>query len=252
MGADEWLNQCRWPELPPRYDKALREAVEYILHRYEPLGIVACGSIIRGTPDKTSDLDLYIIHGAPWQQRVQKFFGDVPAELFVNPPVSVRRFFRDEHAAGRPLTAHMLATGWVVLSRDENVDTLCREAVRWMEKPLEYPPSRAVRDRYMAATLYEDALDVAGKDPAAAGMLLHEAVAAMLRCWFLSHGMFVPRSKDLVTKLIALDERLGEAAATFFMAPLEERWPLAEFIADRTIEAQGFFEWEAEPKFVNE
>lgn len=35
-------------------------------------------------------------------------------------------------------------------------------------------------------------------------------------------------------------------------AVLDERWPLAKFIADRTIEARGFFEWEAEPKFVKE
>lgn len=126
--ANELLNQCRWPEQPPRYAAALREAVIYIVNRYDPVGIVACGTIIRGAPDEASDLDLYVIHGAPRRQRVQKFFGGVPAEMFVNPPVAIRRYFREQHAAGRPLTAHMLATGWIVLSRDGIIETLCREA----------------------------------------------------------------------------------------------------------------------------
>lgn len=248
--ANELLNQCRWPEQPPRYAAALREAVIYIVNRYDPVGIVACGTIIRGAPDEASDLDLYVIHGAPWRQRVQKFFGGVPAEMFVNPPVAIRRYFREQHAAGRPLTAHMLATGWIVLSRDGIIETLCREAAEWLDKPVDYPASRAVMDRYYVATLYEDARDVAGKDPAAAGMLLQEAVTMMLRHWFLRNGMFVPRGKELIARLTALDEQLGQAAAEFFQAPSEARWAAAQFIADRTIEARGFFEWETEPEDV--
>jgi len=32
----------------------------------------------------------------------------VPAEIFVNPAVRVRKYFENEHARGVPCTAHML------------------------------------------------------------------------------------------------------------------------------------------------
>ena len=109
---------CTWPDLPERYGAALREAVAYILDRYreDVLGIVASGTILRGTPDPTSDFDLYVIHGKPVRQRLQKFFRGVPAEIFVNPPASTRKNFCKEHGDGRPITAHMLATGTVILA----------------------------------------------------------------------------------------------------------------------------------------
>ena len=94
------LRPRRWPELPPRYDAALREAVDYIVNRYEPLGIVACGTIVRGVPDHASDLDLYVIHGQPWRQRVQKFFRRwEPAEFIADRTIGARGFFEWETEA---------------------------------------------------------------------------------------------------------------------------------------------------------
>ena len=215
MNDGQCQSDCRWPGLPAPYDAALREAVQYIEERYRPWGIVASGTVVRGAPDRTSDLDLCVIHGQPWRQRVQKFFSGVPAEIFVNPPASVRQYFQQEHAGGKPITAHMLATGWVVVARHEVVHTLRREAAEWLEKPVEYPPFRAIMGRYLAATLYEDARDVAEKDPATAGMLMHEAVMAMVRHWFLQRGHFVPRQ--------GVDPH-GPRSWTLALAP---RWPLS-------------------------
>src|SRR5687768_3080307 len=98
------------PGLASPHAEALREAVEHAIARFSPVGIVAAGSIVRGAAGPTSDLDVYVLHGEPWRQRVQRRFRGVPAELFVNPPAAVRRYFETEHAARRPLTAHMLAT----------------------------------------------------------------------------------------------------------------------------------------------
>jgi predicted nucleotidyltransferase len=65
------LSRCSFPTLNPPYDRALREAVRLILERYTPISILAAGSILRGCPDTTSDLDLYVIHTAPIRQRLQ-------------------------------------------------------------------------------------------------------------------------------------------------------------------------------------
>ena len=60
-----------------------------------------------------------MIHRGSFRQRVQKFFSGVPAEIFVNPPSGIEKYFTEEHAVRRPLTAHMLATGFVVTEQTE-------------------------------------------------------------------------------------------------------------------------------------
>lgn len=247
MSAQE---ECCWPDLPERFDMALREAVSFILGRFNVAGIVAAGSIIRGTPDPTSDLDIYVVNREPTRQRLQKFFRGVPAEIFVNPVSTIRCYFAKDHADGRPITAHMLATGFVVLSRDQVVDQLRTEAADWLARPSHPSPSRLVIDRYMAAAKYEDALDTVSRDLAVALLMLNQAVIAMLHFWFRSNGLFIPRTKEILFKLVSLDKQLGVDAKRFFTVPHEERWPLAERIADRTIGVHGFFEWESEPEVM--
>ena len=129
-------SDCRWPGLPAPYDAALREAVQYFEERYRPWGIVASGTVVRGAPDRTSDLDLCVIHGQPWRQRVQKFFSGVPARNF---RLTLQRrcgqYFQRACGGESRSPCDMLATGWVVVARHEVVHTLRREAAQWLEKP---------------------------------------------------------------------------------------------------------------------
>ena len=83
-----------FPSLPARYHDALKAAATYIVNTYHPQGLVACGSIIRGSPGPNSDLDLYVIHDQPWRQRVQRWFEGIPTELFINPPERNRTLLR--------------------------------------------------------------------------------------------------------------------------------------------------------------
>lgn len=87
------LKECTWPDLSEPYSLALQQAVEFIAARFDPLGIIACGSILRGMPDPSSDLDMYVIHHRPLRQRIQKTFNSVPSEIFVNPPAEIERYF---------------------------------------------------------------------------------------------------------------------------------------------------------------
>ncbi len=59
----------------------------------EPLGIIAAGSVVRGAGDRASDLDIYVVHERPYRQRLQRWFGDVPVEIFVNPIRAIREYF---------------------------------------------------------------------------------------------------------------------------------------------------------------
>jgi predicted nucleotidyltransferase len=247
------LDQCHWPSLPEKYDQALHQAVEFILSDFNVSGIVASGTIIRGNPDLTSDLDIYVIHQESFRQRLQKFFNGVPTEIFVNPPAAVESYFVDEHAARRPLTAHMVATGFVILELDPIVNALREEATAWLQKSPESSPEGLTMNRYLVATLYEDALDVVERDPITAQMLLSRAVIEMINYSFSKAGRFLPRHKDLLRAFAKLDTETAALATRFFEAShLDLRLKLAERIADRTIETRGFFEWETTPEEVEE
>ncbi|XYI03190.1 nucleotidyltransferase domain-containing protein [Sorangium sp. So ce1128] len=243
---DDALARCRWPDLAPRYASALRAAVDFVLDRFEPLGIVAAGSIVRGCGDPSSDLDLFVIHGAPYKQRLQRWFGDVPVEIFVNPPAAVRDYWAAEHQRGRPSTAHMLATGFPVLA-SPLLDELRAEAAAWLAKRSSLTPEQDTWERYSAATLLEDAIDVAERDPVMASALLAEAVLAMIRYRLRARDGVLPRAKELFAELDRGDPEVARAARRFFeAAALEERIAAAHATADLCIGARGFFAWESE------
>lgn len=244
------LDQCNWPDLVEKYDRALREAVRFVLQRFDVSGIVVSGTIVRGNPDPTSDLDVYVIHRGQFRQRIQKFFNGVPAEIFINPPHAIRRYFAREQSS-RPMTAHMLATGFVVLARDPVVDELRVQARKLLENPPESTALELDVARYMVACTYEDAMDVVERDPVTAQMLLSRAVSDMLGFCFKQAGRFLPRRKELLGALAEIDPETAEMATEFFTATdLDTRLRLAERLADRTIGVRGFFEWETTPEVI--
>jgi hypothetical protein len=233
---------CSYPVLPAPYADALREAVDYVLARYTSVvGLIASGTIIRGKPDPSSDLDIYVLHRDAYRQRVQKLFNGVPAEIFVNPPRMVERYFEEEERAGKPITAHMVGTGFLILQADPVVDELRRKA-KGILSTLPPVPKDLTVPRYMIASLFEDAVDVIRRDPATAEMILCAAVDQMLRHAFTKSGRYIPRTKDL----------LRELAARFYGARCtRRRLRIGGLIADRVIGARGFFEWETKPDPVD-
>ncbi len=240
------MQTLRFPELREPYAAALREAVQFVLSRVTPAGIIAAGSIIRGRPDASSDIDLYVIHQQPWRQRVQKWFNGVPCEIFMNPPAMIEDYFDEEQASGRPITAHMLATGFVMLNDDPIVDLLIMRASNLLAQPPRSNNNRLMMARYTTATQYEDAMDVAGRDIATANMLLCKSVTSALEYFFLVRNRNIPREKDLLAELAALEPKTAAAAQQFFSSgQWEERVAAAGLIADRIIGARGFFEWES-------
>jgi uncharacterized protein (TIGR02246 family) len=243
------LERCVWPALSQPYADALREAVAFVLREVDAVGIVATGTIVRGTPHASSDLDVFVIHDAPYRRRIQRFFRSVPTEIFINPADVVRRYFAEEHRDGRPITAHMLATGVVVLDASPAVADLRGEAAEWLARTSPLSPDAIVRARYAAATRFEDAMDVGSTDPATATMLMSQAVTAMLEHDCRVKDGHLPRSKDLLGTVARRDPTLGQLAHAFFSATSPaDRFAAGQAIADRTVGARGFFEWDSGPE----
>lgn len=247
------INQCTFPSLAEPYAQALRQAVELILSRTAPVGILACGTILRGSPDPASDLDLYVIHRQPWRQRIQKFFNGVPAEIFINPPEQVKRYLAEEQAEYRPITAHMLATGFPVLETDPVIAELRQQSLHLLANPLAPSAESLLFRRYMAANWLEDAADLAPRDEATTNLLLSQAVLEMIHFTFIAAQKHLPRNKELITAAEALDPELGALLRRFYLsADCATRLALAYQIADRTTQLYGFCEWESSPEPIGE
>jgi hypothetical protein len=233
-----------WPILAEPYATALREAVTLILERFDVWGIVASGTPLTGLPDLASDLDIQVIHTRPQRQRLQRWCNGVPVEIFVNPPEMIRRYFADER--DRPSTAHMLASGVVVLDSHPVVAELRAEARTWLATPPNLTPEQLTAERYRAADAYENAQDIQARDPANALLILHDAVDWMLDYVFFVANSPLPRVKARLAALTELNPALGRLARDYYLASgPSESFALAAAIAAQTIHTSGFFEWES-------
>lgn len=236
-----------WPELAEPYITTLRQAVALVEERTQPEGIVAAGSIIHGMADPRSDLDVYVVHDLPWKQRMQYRLNGVRTEIFINNEASVRACFERERVEGRPVTAHMLATGHVVVCRTSRVRDLIELGMAQVSRPPEVSEQTLLLQRYSIVDALENALDVAQRDPVTAIMILHEVVTGLVRYRFTSVGHHIPRTKELLPRMAEVDPELARLVHRFCGAPgLDGRLALAIRIADHTLGVAEFFEWESD------
>ncbi len=243
------MQDCQWPALPEHYDKALRATINYILDNFDVHGIVVSGSIIRGNPNASSDFDTVVIHAKPERQRVQKFFHGVPAEIFVNPPAAIRSYFQDERKSGKPSTAHMLTTGFVLLDRDPIVQRLIQEAKDALAQSPGLSAQALTFKRYGAADLYENAVDIVESNPANASFILHDAVHQMLEYHFFESDQWLPRLKETLDTLDRTNPELGQLAYRFYNETgIAEKVQIAELLAEKILGETGFFQWETSPE----
>jgi hypothetical protein len=221
-----------------------------MLRRYEVLAIIACGTIIRGTPDPRSDLDLYVLHRNEFRQRLQLFFAGVPCEIFVNPPSRLPEYFAKERNARRPLTAHMLATGVVVFDPEAITESLVEEARVYLADPPELDKEALVRDRYFAASIFEDAEDLRARDVDAALLLLGQAVYDLVRCSLIAEAGWIPRHKDILSRLREIDPESARLAREASIGAADARFTAARELCLRVTGASGFFEWSSAPEWT--
>jgi hypothetical protein len=238
-----------WPGLPERYAFALRLAVSNVEAHYHPIGIIASGSLLRGEGGPTSDIDLYVIHREPFRQRLQRLYNGVPFEIFINPPQQVRRYFEDEHQSARPITAHMLATGFVVLDLDPVVQTLRNEAAQWLAMPPNPLPDTLRWRRYLIGDLLDNARDVVASDAATADLFLHRVLDATLEYRFLVANRLLPRPKDALRELQLLDPESGQRMhAALAAQDIQDKLERVAALVEQVTGVTGFFEWDSTPE----
>jgi hypothetical protein len=235
--------------LPERHATALDQAIDFLAARYAPTAIVASGSIVRGTGHATSDLDIVAIHEADWRQRVQRVFNGVPCEMFVNPAFHIPRQMEKDARAGRPVMAHLLATGFIAHDPDGVAAMLQHEAIANLDAGPRIDPANLNFRRYGIATQLEDAGDLVDADPDRSRSLLVEALVAAVKWWSLANGRWLPRDKEVFEDLDRRDARLGAAVRAVIGEPdLARQVHLAVAAIQALIGVTGFYEWESIPE----
>ena len=118
----------------------------------ELLGVLVTGSRVHGTPGPTSDLDAHVIIATPRRQRRNFVLDGVEVELFLNPPLQIRRYFAD----GRGHDPHMFAFGRAIDDPHGTVAALQAEARRIWEAGPPLEAHLAWQHRYFPADLLRD------------------------------------------------------------------------------------------------
>ena len=189
---------------------------------------------------------LYVIHAQPQRQRLQRRFHGVPAEIFVNPPHTIRGYFENEHRDGRPCTAHMFVTGFPILVNDPVVTALQEEARTWLQKAPTVSAQKLLWQRYGLVDQLDNAKDLLDSDPECASRILHQVVDGLVDYCFLSNGRFLPRIKESITKLAEIDPELAQLTRAYYQtSDAQSQAQLADTLAQRMLGVTEFFEWES-------
>lgn len=245
------MTELNFPKLDEPYATALVQAVDYVLKRFDKvLGIIAAGSILRGNGDENSDIDTFIIIDSDYRQRIQKFFNGVRFELFVNAPQFIPQYFDEEQNGGSASTAHMLATGHVVLNQSPLIDKFRQEAQEILHGKPVYDEQSLINQRYMLADRFENALDLRERDPMMGLVLIGAALSDMLVYQFQKQGKWIPRHKDILAILRNEEPQLANLVEQYYQQVGDECFDTACLIADYTIGVRGFFEWESDKDYL--
>jgi hypothetical protein len=231
------------------HQRVIASICEEMIARPEVSGIVLAQPS-GGRYDKNSDLDFYVVIDASWRQRQQFRRDEVPVELFLNPPARIERYLKE----GESDTIYMLAFGRILFDRNGEVARLAACArERWEQGPEPLSKQEEVLARYRVIDALEDAEDVLERDPAAAMLALHQALAACLRALYARHRRWPAKMKYLPEDL----ERWHAEAAACVRDAVLAPTPAAAYAAVARLarlalgqEDVGFFAWETEPEAV--
>lgn len=235
-------------KISPQHQQALEQAVAWIYKNSEPVGILVSGSIIRGNPNPSSDLDFAILHDQPWRQRRQRWFNRIPTEMFFNTEPWLTYETLTNTFDGRAIMAHMLSTGIILHDTNGRLQSLQNRATTLLQNGPNLTAATLQRERYSAASLVEDAIDFGSSASLDAYQSRATAVVALVRYFFLQHNQFLPRAKERLQLLKAIDPTLAQLLGDALMSTTtaEVANTALQEAALRILNEVGFFEWDSE------
>ncbi|MEO8211061.1 MAG: nucleotidyltransferase domain-containing protein [bacterium] len=226
---------------------ALEKAMSWIQENFKPIVIIVTGSIVRGNANSNSDLDIYVIHEETFRQRIQKYFDNIPCEIFVNNFKRIYEYFDEEYKDNRPITAHMISTGKVIMG-NENLEfkKLKQSADEYLFKSPGLTETKKIYRKYMISSLFEDATDVKDTDVLTGTYFLNKMVSDIIDYIFISNSIPLPRSKERIKYLEMNFPDIWKLIADYYRAEhFNDKYDIAKTLIGKTIGEYGFFEWDS-------
>jgi predicted nucleotidyltransferase len=118
------------------WEIALETFLKNWRNKPEVIGILACGSFVTGKPTQFSDIDVHIVMQSQidWRERGNKVITGFVIEYFANPLKKLTQYLDDDVKIRRRVTAHMLATGKILLDKTGELKKLQKEAKKYLTK----------------------------------------------------------------------------------------------------------------------
>lgn len=123
------------------------------------------------------------------------------------------------------------------------IGELIAEAREWLARGPEITPEQQIQLRYGAVDVLDDARDIIAVDPAAASLLLADAVHDIIGYAFLKQGSFQPPRKDAVVALAAIDPEAAALVRRWVATAGPEALAQVEALARHVLGVDTFFEW---------
>lgn len=207
------------------------------------VGILWTGSVQQGTPDATSDIDLYVVTQKPYYYRATRLYEGVVTELFVNNVDSMNwRITRPDEIAA----AAGFATGQVLLDRTGVVAELQETARKRWHAPR--PALTAEQEKMLryALTDMADDLDDVAHDPVAARVVGAALVEQAMEAFCKIHQHHGAKPKRLYAYVAERDSILGVMLSDYYQRGMHQK--LAQEIVDYVLAPVGgrLVEWESE------
>jgi len=230
-----------------RYQAALNKVLNRVNENFNPIAIIVTGSIVRGNPNINSDFDIYVIHEESYRQRVQKYFDGVPCEIFVNNFKHVYDYFEEEYKLNRPISAHMVATGTVMMgAANPELKKLIETANKFLIKTPVIDDAKRTATKYTISTMFEDASDLKNTDPVTSKLFLNKMMLDLMDFVFLDNGIPQPRPKERIKYLTSNYPDLGKLISDYYEAEnFNDQYLIAQELVMRVCGERGFFEWDS-------
>lgn len=124
-----------------KYEIALKKFLDSWPQRNKIIGVLVCGSFVTGGHSVHSDVDVQIIlnNKVDWRERGNKIVDGLLIEYFANPAYRCEGYFKDDYSRNRIVTAHMFATGKIILDETGDLKKLVSLSKKYLKKKFSSP-----------------------------------------------------------------------------------------------------------------
>lgn len=184
------------------------------------LGIMAFGSAVRGTFDRYSDLDIYIlVKGKSASSRVNFVKGNVRVDIIFNTAKELKDYLKKDKGSLRRVTSHMLAHGKIIFERGTTLKEAKRVAEQNLRSRTAYCREAVLMHKYSIDDFWgEVRRDAARGDYIAFGLDSQLLANNILELFLESHGAFLPQPNETEKCVERLDPKFARLLRDFYAA----------------------------------